>query len=48
MRIQLDWLKEYVDIDVSAEEVETEHNTLDRCLVLSTGINLSPAQINIG
>lgn len=38
----------YEFLYVSAEEVETEHNTLDRCLVLSTGINLSPAQINIG
>jgi len=32
---------------LSAEEIENQHNGLDRCLVISTGVSISPAQIKI-
>lgn len=32
---------------LSAEESENEHGQLDRCLVISTGVNINPAQITI-
>jgi len=39
--------EEYETLFVSAEEIRTSTGQLERCLVLSTGISLSPEQITI-